>query len=122
MNQETFNLANLPKVDFGKVSAAFDHELKSLVKDCDDRPLDDKARTLTLKVSLKPQADTTGNSAICDSIAVEFEVQGKIPVRRTKVYVMKPKQDGSLAFHPDLADDPDGSTLYDEDQKPRRPE
>jgi hypothetical protein len=116
MRQEKLALENLPKLENGVVVAAFDAELKRLVRDCDERPLDDKPRSLTLTLKLTPKAEMSGRGVVCEEVNVECEISGKVPVQRTKVYTMKPKQDGSLAFHPDLPTEPDGSTMYDEDQ------
>lgn len=115
MRQEAFNLENLRLLDFGKIGEAFNHELEFVVKDCMDRPLDDGARTVVIQFTLKPVPDSHGTTVECDTVDVACDVIGKIPKRKTKVYSMKPRHDGKLAFHPDLPEEPDGSTLYDEE-------
>lgn len=113
MPQEKFVLGNLPLLENGLISTAFDGELKRLVKDCDERPLDEKPRELTLKLKLTPKPDKNGRNPVCDEVEVECEISGKVPVQRSKIYVMKPKHDGSLLFHPDLPEDPNDETLMD---------
>jgi len=120
MQQEKLTLENLPLLENGIVSTAFDAELKRLVKDCEDRPLDDKPREITLKVKLTPKVDTHGRSPCCDEVEVECEITGKVPVQRSKVYTMKPKHDGSIVFHPDLPEEPDGLTIHDEIEERQR--
>lgn len=117
--QEKLTLDNLRKVGFGIVNEAFDRELKRLTQDCEDRPMDDKPRSLTLTAKLTPKADTTGRDVVCDGVQLEFEVSSKVPVRRTRIFNMKPKQDGSLFFHPDLPEDAEGDALYDDDVRRR---
>jgi hypothetical protein len=115
---EKLNLQNLILLDFGKIPAAFDTEMSRVVKDCMDRPLDDKARKVAIVFTVRPKSEAVdaGTGAVdCDRVSVEAEIQSTVPKRRTKVYDMLPKQDGTLMFHPDLAEEPDGSTLYDED-------
>lgn len=116
MNEVPLTLENLKSLDFGKIQAAFEAEREHVVKDCMDRPQDDKAREVSIRFIFKPVVDGTSRTIDCDSIDVGCEISSKVPKRRTQIYSMKPKQDGSLSFHPDLPMDPEGSTLYDEDQ------
>lgn len=113
--QQRLTLSTMKGLDFGALEEAFNRELSRLVKDCDERPLDDKPRTLTLAVKMIPKADTSGRNVVCDNIDVELEIVGKVPVTRSKIFTMKPKHDGALMFHPDLPDMPEGHGLYDHD-------
>ncbi len=115
MNPVELNLENLPQLDFGKIVAAFNHEREHVVKDCLDRPQDDKPREVVIRFVFKPVTDATSRTIDCDSIDVGCEVSSKVPKRRTSIYSMAPKQDGGLTFHPDLPSDANGSTLYDPD-------
>ncbi len=114
MNPVELSLENLGQLDFGKIIAAFNHEREHVVKDCLDRPQDDKPRKIVITFLLKPICDETSRTIDCDSIDVGCEVSSVVPKRRTTIYSMKPRQDGGLTFHPDLASDAEGSTLYDE--------
>lgn len=115
MRQEQFTLENLRLLDFGKIGAAFNAELERVVKDCMDRPRDDNARKVSITFNLTPEADPTAIEADCEAVTVECEITSAVPKRRTKIYRMSPRQDGTLAFHPDIPEEPDGSTLYDAD-------
>lgn len=108
-----FLLENLPALDHGKLAAAFSAEMQHVVRDCMDRPLDDKARTITIAFEVKPMLHTDSASADIDKVAVEATVTSKLPVRRTRVYEMAVKQDGRATFHPELPDDPEGEALFD---------
>lgn len=115
MQQEKFTLENLKDLGYGIVNEAFAKEMTLLAKDCEDRPLEEKSRNLTLVFKLTPKVDTSGNTAHCDGVHLEVEIAGKTPVRRTRIFDMKLKNDGSLFFHPDLPEDADGDALYDKD-------
>jgi hypothetical protein len=109
MSMMLFNLETLKDLDMGKVTKAFEHELKRCVQDCLDRPADSTARTVTLALALKPVPD----GEICDTVSGEFEIKGKVPVRRTRVYSFGVKKTGSLMFNVDSPDNVDQKTLLD---------
>lgn len=114
MPQERFTLENLPQLDFGIVPEVFDREMKRVVKDCMDRPHDDKARAVNIKFAVKPLPSPSAQGMACDEVQVEVEVDSAVPKQRTKIYTMRTKADGGLVFHPDLPDDPDERTIMDE--------
>lgn len=116
MNPVELALENLKELDFGKVPAAFLVERDHVVRDCMDRPHDDKPRKVTITFIFKPVIDTDSRTIDCESIDVGVEVSSTLPKRTTSIYSMSPKKNGMLTFHPDLKRDPDGSTLYDADQ------
>lgn len=93
------NLTNLEHLDFGKINAVFEHELKHIVGDIRDRPSDDGTRKVVLTVNCKPSDDTG------EHVSVEIEVKSSVPVRRTRVIDMRVHQDGRLSFVPDLFHD-----------------
>lgn len=113
MNKQSFTLENLKLLDFGKIGAAFDAERQHVVKDCIDRPTDERPRSVSISFKFKPMVDPSANVTDCDSVAVECEITSSLPKRRTKVYTMTPRHDGTLTFHPDLPDEPDGDTMFD---------
>lgn len=116
---EKLNLDNLRKIDQGLIVAAFDAELAALVKDCDERPLEDKPRELTLKLKLTPDPQGSAGGVYLDKVNVEFELVGKRPVSRTRVYTMTAKHDHTLAFQPESPDDPDQGTIAEELRRKR---
>lgn len=112
-----FNLETLKDLDMGKVVKAFEHELKRCVQDCLDRPGDTTARQVTLSMQIKPVTDPM-HTDVCDTVSGEFEIKGKVPVRRTRVYSFGVKKTGSLMFSSDSPDNVDQKTIFDEDQGP----
>jgi hypothetical protein len=121
MNRTEFKLENLKALDFGLIGAAFDAELQHVVKDCQERPMDEAARKVTISFNLVPVPEHNSNTGAVDlnEVRVECEITSAVPKRRTKVYTMKPTNENRLAFHPDLPEEPDESALYDEDVRKR---
>lgn len=117
MNRTKFTLENLKQLDFGLIGTAFNAELTRVVKDLQERPMDDGARKINIAFNMVPVPDVNTNtgSIDLDEVKVECEITSAVPKHRTKIYTMKPMQDGSLSFHPDMADEPDGSLLTDDD-------
>lgn len=115
MPHHFFTLDNLPKLDSGKVALAFSHELRRCALDCIDRPGDSSVRTVAIKAALKPVLDADGS---CDTVEVEFEVSGKVPVRRSKVFSMATKATGALLFSEDSPDNVDQRTIFDGEADP----
>ena len=112
-------LENLVQLDGGIVCRAFDCELGQGVQDCLDRPTDNRPRKVAVVFTIKPKVDVKAGEVNCEDCLVEAEVASSMPKKRTKSFTMKPKHSGDLCFHPDLADDPDGDTLYDDDVRER---
>ena len=113
-----FTLTTLKELDFGKIPAVFDAAISRCVADCEDRPLDDKNRVVTLKVIMAPKIDAGGSGVSIDGVMLGVEITDSIPKRRTQVYEMKPTKIGAnhgLMFHPEAPEDPDANLLYDKE-------
>lgn len=113
MNETPLSLENLKQLDLGKISVAFDAELQRAVKDCMDRPGDKKARKVAIIFLLAPTDESTGTGDANDVLHVGCEITSVVPKRRTRVYAMRPRVNGSLTFHLDSPDDPRANMLYD---------
>lgn len=118
MRQEKFSLENLRMLDMGVIGKAFDVEVARVMQDCMDRPLDDKARQVAIVFNITPKPDTSnvgsGAAIDCEHVSVECDITSKVPPRRTKVYEMTPRHDGSAVFHPDEPSDADANLMFDE--------
>lgn len=109
-------LENLKLLDFGKIGVAFNAELEHVVKDCMDRPGDLKPREVCIRFKMIPRSNDPSNRD-CDHVAIQSEITSKVPSRRTKVYEMIPNVKGHLLFNPDLPDEPDGTTLFEDQER-----
>lgn len=113
MAQEVaLSLSNLKLLDMGKAHSAFDAELAYVVRDCIDRPHDDKPRKITMTFLIAPVKDS--QSANADQVDVGVEIASSVPKRRTRVYTMNTRTNGQLAFHPDSPADPNDNRLFDQ--------
>lgn len=109
------DLASLDKLDDGRVSVAFAHELKRAVQDCMDRPGDKKPRIVTLEFSLKPVCSTEGGVVEMDGADGDFKIKSKVPTRQTKTYSFRANKRGQLAFSSESPENADQTTFNDID-------
>lgn len=93
------NLATLMELDGGRVTEAFQQEIKRLVADCEDRPGEAKPRKILLELELVPVMF----DGHIDSIDGKFRVKSTVPVRRSKKYNFGVRRGGFLVFN-DLSD------------------
>jgi hypothetical protein len=113
MGKQALSLSSLEKIDNGKINAAFDHELKRVIEDCNDRPGMNKPRKLVLELILLPNCGTDKDQLYCESVSAQIRVEGKIPGRKTKVYTLETKPSGSAFFNADAPENPNQMTIHD---------
>jgi len=111
-----FTLDNIEHLDFGRIKVAFDAARARVVKDCQDRPGESKPRTVQIKFNFYP-VSSDASCVDCDEIKVECEINDGVPIRRTKLYVMKPQRDGNLKFNADDPELPDQEMIFDEAER-----
>jgi hypothetical protein len=119
MGKQTLTLDTVGDVDHGALRIAVNKALKLLTQDLADRPAHDKARTIMLRIDLKPVMDLNSQSPQLESVDVAWQVITKAPSIGSSGVVMKPQQDGLLYFHSDLPDAPDDETIMDEAERRR---
>lgn len=76
------------EIDSGRIKAALDLELQKMIEDCEDRPLVNKDRVVTLKIKLRPVCNDTS----MESVDVSCEINGKAPPRATNAYNMRARK------------------------------
>jgi len=104
---EKFQLSALAEMDGGRINVAFAQALARVVGDCEDRPGEKSARTITLQVAVVPILDASG---VCDDAKVQMVITDSVPKRKTRIYDMalkKGKQGPHLLFRPDSLDEAD---------------
>lgn len=102
---EKFQLSALAEMDGGRIDVAFGQALARVVADCEDRPGEKKARTVTLQLEVIPVLDESG---VCDDVKVQMFITDGIPKRKTRVYDMAMKKTSrgpQLMFRPDSLDE-----------------
>lgn len=108
MSMLQFNLDNLKELDGGKAAAAFETHVRRAAADCMDRPGDNKARKVTLEVTIIPIMDPAGD---CTEVEAQIHAKSTVPPHRTKPYSFGLRRNGVLVFNPDSTDNIAQSTL-----------
>lgn len=104
---EKFQLSALSVMDGGRVEVAFAQALQRVIGDCEDRPGEKSARTVTLQLAVVPVLDASG---VCDDAKVQIVITDSVPKRKTRIYDMamkKTKQGPQLLYRPDSLDEVD---------------
>lgn len=94
-------LEQLARLDNGKVAAVFARELRHVVSDCIDRPTDDKARKITMTVSVTPQEC----DGVCETVEAEVTIKSSVPDRRTRPYQLAVDAKGDAIVNDASPDD-----------------
>lgn len=106
--KKRFALETIKDLDGGKISAAFEAELKRVVDDLADRPGDKSVRRIQLEVAFTPDASESG---VCDGSRVEFKVKTSVPHRRSREFSMQVNAAGALIFNTEAPDNAPQGTL-----------
>ena len=83
-------LEHLHQLDDGLLAAAFKANVLEIVRDLEDRPADDRARTLTLTLTFEPEQ----NRGDLDRVKLEHKVTSKIPGREGRQCILTPRKIG----------------------------
>ena len=102
------SLASLAEIDGGRLQIAFQQALQHCASDCDDRPGEKKARTVTVCVAIEPRIDQDG---MCEDCDVQVTIADSVPKRKSKAYNCSLRKGGHLMFHPDSLDDHEQETF-----------
>ena len=100
MPLQLLKLETLAVLAHGKVGVAFDREVKRAVRDCIDRPGDDRARTITLQINVAPTAVMDGQSVTCEGAKAVAKVKSKLPDYETQQIDLGVRENGSAVFSP----------------------
>lgn len=103
---QSFTLQSIYKMK--QLRETFDELLKTLCRDCLDRPGETKPRELVLKLQMKPDA------ADSDNLIVSPVLSAKMPSRKQDAYKMTTSVQGDLRFQPNFPMDPHQQDLFDD--------
>ncbi len=101
MAHAKFDLTSLSELDDARVLRAFQKECELAVKDCLDRPMEEKPRKVTLELLVTPVLDREATAGMLNCIGVkgEFEIKGRVPVRRSAPYEFRCNSKGEMIFN-----------------------
>ena len=114
MPKETLSMDTVGNIDQGALRIAFNNALKLITQDLADRPALNKARSIMLKIDLKPVIDKNSSHAVLEETETTWNIVTKAPSIGSEGVIMKPDSKGQLYFHSDLPDSPDDETIMDE--------
>lgn len=114
MGMLRFDLESMNHLDGGITPKMFQDAVRRAVKDCLERPGDDRARTVVLQLKLKPVAVTNGNTIDCEGCDGVFQCKTKIPDFETRSVNFGVQNSGDLIFNPDSPRDHRQTTLLED--------
>jgi hypothetical protein len=98
--EQILDFDGLAVMDNGKLNIALRNLMRVLAADCNDRPGDKKARTLTIKISAKPETDQSG---IAETVKYTVAFSSKVPTYQSREYQAAIRQNG-FGFNVDFPD------------------
>lgn len=101
MAVKQLTLDTLKDCDFGKSDKAFRVALERAVRDCLDRPADDRARQVALMIELVPVKEIHDNVISCEGAKGKFKIQCKLPAWETEAVSFGVQTNGNLLFNED---------------------
>jgi hypothetical protein len=97
-----FTLKTLATMDSGRNGHRFNQAMEQIIRDVTDRPGDTSARTLTMKITVKPAA---GQEGVCSEIHTTCDFKVAIPPAKSKVYSMATHASGKAIVNDASLDD-----------------
>lgn len=91
-----FTLENLAKMDSGRIAIAFEQACKRVALDCEDRPVEKKARKVVLELEFEPVTDASG---LCEQVNTRIQVKENLPARKSKIYDLGLRRGGMLTVN-----------------------
>ncbi len=91
----------IAQLDAGAIGIAFNEYLREIVRDCQDRPADDRKRSLLVQFDFMPVKRIEGTTIDCDGVRAKGIVRRKLPDKESPVLDFGVKANGSLYFRPD---------------------
>lgn len=102
------SLAELARIDDGRIEAAFNQAVRRAAADCDDRPGDDRPRKIMLEIAFVPVVTEEG---ICDSVKSQMQIKETIPTRKSRTYDFGLRKGGLFVYQPMALDNHRQSTI-----------
>jgi hypothetical protein len=102
------SLDTIKELDNGRVAEAFTQALARAVRDCEDRPTEEKDREVILGIKLKP---IPADEGIPTGVALMCQVRDTVPTRKSRPYSCGIKSGGKLFFSTESPDNVNQLTL-----------
>lgn len=117
-NQELFalNAASLKYLDRGAAAEVLKLALERAVRDCIDRPSDERARTVTMTFAIVPVKEVIDNVITCEGAHLAYKVRAKNPDYESRTIDCGVRENGMLVFNANCPTDHKQSTFLDTDE------
>lgn len=101
MDQELFALSagTLSKLDGGRAAVALDRAFAQAVKDCLDRPGDERARKITMQIDVVPVKEVIDNQLSCEGAKGVYKIRLRTPDWESGTLDFGVRQNGMLIFN-----------------------
>ena len=106
----------LSKLDHGRAAAALNTAIQKAVRDCLERPGDDRARTVTLQMTVKPISEVIQNEISCEGATGQYKVKVAVPDWESQKLGFGVKQNGDLVFSENSPANHLQTTIFDEEE------
>jgi hypothetical protein len=87
---------SLAVLDGGKIDAALSKHLQRASVDCQDRPGDNKPRSVTIDITFQPVVEEDGD---CLEAKMDVRIKSKVPVHQSKAYSVGLRRGGKFVFN-----------------------
>lgn len=118
-DQEIYALTSgtLAKLDGGRAGVALDSALRQAVKDCLDRPGDERARKVTMEFQVTPVMELIDNQVSCEGAKGVYKVRVKVPDRESGLLDFGVRNNGMLVFNENSPANHRQATFLGEDEE-----
>jgi len=107
--------STLAKLDRGAAAAALDRAISQAVRDCLDRPTDDRPRKITMTLEITPVNEVIDNVVSCEGAKGLYKVRMRQPDWESKTLDFGVRQNGMLVFAEMSPDNHKQPLLFDDD-------
>lgn len=114
---KVLTLATVPELAHGKVGVAFDRECKRMIRDCIDRPSDERPRKLVLQVTFKPVAVVDGQCVTCEGARAVAKIRGMAPDYETQEIDLGVRENGGAVFSPTCPENHRQMAMFEEPEE-----
>ncbi len=115
MSLKVLNLQSMAELSHGSVGVAVDKLIRQAIRDCIDRPGDNRARKLTVQIEFTPTARVDGQSVTCEGAKAIAKARLKTPDYETGVLDLMVRENGSCVFAPASPENAAQATMFDDE-------
>ena len=115
MALKVLNLQSMADLSHGAVGVAVDKLIRQAIRDCIDRPGDDRARKLTVQIEFTPTAHIDGQSVTCEGAKAVAKASLKCPNYETGVLDLAVRENGAALFAPNSPENVAQATMFDDE-------